>query len=146
MNPPQPFGNSYATAGGYGELPDGTDPSNNDIDYERHYDTPDSFIQKQGQVGDNMMDMDLTMQERRHFTRDDFRLMINKTFTEYYGKFRDQFNPDEYMQCVDSEDLVKRFNAFLEYSPDNILTRDLIPWFDLGDIPTTHSFMRPEAA
>ena len=72
--------------------------------------------------------------------------MINKTFTEYYGKFRDQFNPDEYMQCVDSEDLVKRFNAFLEYSQDNILTRDIIPWFDLGDIPTTHSFMRPEAA
>jgi len=50
------------------------------------------------------------------------------------------------MQCVDDEELVKRFGAFLEQSEDNMLTRDLVPWFDLGDIPTTHSFMRTEAA
>ena len=26
-----------------------------------------------------------------------------------------------------------------------MLTRDLVPWFDLGDIPSTHSFMRTES-
>ena len=91
------------------------------------------------------MELGLNTKERKAFTRDDFRLMINKTYSEYYGKFRDQFNPDEYMQCVDDEELVKRFGAFLEQSEDNMLTRDLVPWFDLGDIPTTHSFMRTEA-
>lgn len=40
--------------------------------------------------------------------------MVNKTYLEYYGKFKDQFNPDEYMQCVDNEELVKRFSAHLE--------------------------------
>ena len=40
--------------------------------------------------------------------------MINKTYQEYYGKFRDQFNPEEYMQVVDEEQLVTRFSHFLE--------------------------------
>ena len=34
---------------------------------------------------------------RKPFTREDFKFMINKTFLEYYGKFKDQFNPDEYL-------------------------------------------------
>ena len=84
--------------------------------------------------------------QRRPFTRDDFRHMINKTYAEYYGKFKDQFNPEEYMQCVDNEELVKRFNAFLEFSDDNVLTMANMPALDLGDIPTTHSFMRTESS
>lgn len=91
------------------------------------------------------MDIEVGNKARRPFTRDDFRLMINSTYTEYYGKFRDQYNPDEYMQCVDDEELVKRFGAFLEQSEDNMLTRENMPWLDLGDIPTTHSFMRSES-
>lgn len=89
--------------------------------------------------------MEHGLKARRPFTRDDFRLMINSTYTEYYGKFRDQYNPDEYMQCVDDDELVKRFGAFLEQSEDNMLTRENMPWLDLGDIPTTHSFMRSES-
>lgn len=71
--------------------------------------------------------------------------MINKTYLEYYGKFRDQFNPEEYMQCVDEGELVKRFGSVLEHNEENLLTRYTMPWFDLGDIPSTHSFMRSEA-
>tara|TARA_B110000285_G_C15128625_1_gene621961 strand:+ start:1595 stop:2239 length:645 start_codon:yes stop_codon:yes gene_type:complete len=89
--------------------------------------------------------MEHGLKARRPFTRDDFRLMINSTYTEYYGKFRDQYNPDEYMQCVDDDELVKRFGAFLEQSEDNMLTRENMPWLDLGTIPTTHSFMRSES-
>jgi hypothetical protein len=40
---------------------------------------------------------------KRAFNREDFRILINKTYNEYYGKFRDQFNPEEYIQCVDDE-------------------------------------------
>lgn len=47
--------------------------------------------------------------ERKPFNREDFRYMINKTYSEFYGKFKDQFNPDEYMQCVDDEGLVDNF-------------------------------------
>ena len=83
--------------------------------------------------------------EMRPFTRDDFRVMIVKTFNEFYGKFRDQFNPEEYMKCVDQENLVDRFGVFLENSEDNILTIYNMPSFDLGDIPPTHSFMRTES-
>ena len=71
--------------------------------------------------------------------------MINSTYNEYYGKFRDQFNPDEYMQCVDDDELVKRFGAWLEISDDNILTKETMPQIDLGAIPSTHSFMRSES-
>ena len=49
------------------------------------------------------------------------------------------------MMCVEDEELTKRFGAFLEQSEDNMLTRDNMPTFDLGDIPTTHSFMRSES-
>ena len=41
MNAQNPWGNQYGKQGGYGELADGTDPSHNDMDYERQYDTPD---------------------------------------------------------------------------------------------------------
>lgn len=72
-------------------------------------------------------------------------MMINDTFNEFFGKFRDQFNPDEYMQCVDDEALVNRLGPFLELSDDNVLTTQSMPWLDLGAIPSTHSFMRTEA-
>ena len=39
------------------------------------------------------------------------------------------------MKCVDEDELVKKFGAFLEYSDENILTRENMPWLDLGDIP-----------
>jgi hypothetical protein len=83
--------------------------------------------------------------QKKSFNREDFRVLINKTYHEYYGKFRDQFNPDEYMQCVDDEELVQRFSHFLENSPENYLTSNNMPVMDLGNIPTTHSFMRNEA-
>ncbi len=112
-----------------------------------HYDnTPDQFMGKsKSDMPRDIMEMEMGMKQRRAFTRDDFLTMITDTFNEYYGKFRDQFNPDEYLQCVDDEELVKRFGAFLEDSEDNILTRDSMPWLDLGNIPTTHSFMRTES-
>ena len=44
-----------------------------------------------------MLDMEMGGVERKAFTREDFKFMINKTYHEYYGKFKDQFNPDEYM-------------------------------------------------
>lgn len=87
--------------GAYGELREGTDPSHDQIEsFERHYDTPDSLIQKNSRMQEHqdMLDLELSVtKERKAFTRDDFRLMINMTYTEFYGKFRDQFNPDEYM-------------------------------------------------
>jgi hypothetical protein len=49
------------------------------------------------------------------------------------------------MQCVDQEEMVKRFGAFLENSEENILTMANLPSLDLGDIPSTHSFMRTES-
>ena len=78
---------------GYGELRDATDPSDVERNYERQYDTPDSLIQKSnaGSRAQDILDMELGLgaKERKAFTRDDFRLMINKTYSEYYGKFRD---------------------------------------------------------
>ena len=49
------------------------------------------------------------------------------------------------MQCVDDEELLKKFGAYLERSEDNIITRDNMPYLDLGAIPSTHSFMRSES-
>lgn len=67
------------------------------------------------------------------------------TYSEFYGKFKDQFNPDEYLSVVDNEGLVERFAPFLEESEDIILTTANMPFLDLGNIPTTHSFMRTES-
>jgi len=77
---------------GYGELREGTDPSDVERNYERQYDTPDHLIQKAGgSMPQDILDMELGLntKERKAFTREDFRLMINKTYSEYYGKFRD---------------------------------------------------------
>jgi hypothetical protein len=111
---------------------------------ERSWDTPDSLLQKSAALLPN--ELELNSAERKDFTKDDFKNMIYNTYNEYYGKFRDQFNPYEYLKVVDDENLVKRFEAFLEQSDDNILTSKWVPWFDLGNIPETHSFMRSEAA
>jgi hypothetical protein len=111
--------------------------------------TPDNFMGKGGAAGElanELMQMDMHIGQRKPFTRDDFLGMITDTYNEYYGKFRDQFNPDEYLQCVDDEELVKRFGAFLETSESNILNTKTMPYLDMGSIPTTHSFMRPESS
>lgn len=71
--------------------------------------------------------------------------MIRRTYKQFYGKFKDQFNPDEYMQCVERENMVGMFGSMLEYSPENAMTPYNMPCIDLGDIPETHSFMRAEA-
>lgn len=106
--------------------------------------TPSALIGNSGMKGGESY-QDLDFQERKAFTREDFRVMINRTFMEFYGKFKDQFNPDEYMQSVDNDELVKRFNSFLEHSEENMLTMVNMPTLDLGNIPTTHSFMRSES-
>jgi len=49
------------------------------------------------------------------------------------------------MSCVYEDTLVKKFGAFLETSEENMLTRENMPWLDLGDIPATHSFMCNES-
>jgi len=49
------------------------------------------------------------------------------------------------MNCVYDDTLVKKFGAFLETSEENMLTRENMPWLDMGDIPATHSFMRSES-
>ena len=49
------------------------------------------------------------------------------------------------MQVVDDEELVKRFGHSLAHNDDNLLTRFSMPHLDLGDIPSTHSFMRAES-
>lgn len=72
--------------------------------------------------------------------------MIGMTYLEFYGKFKDQFNPDEFIELIKAEDLIERFGSFLESGAYNILTPVNMPWFDLGDIPTTHSFMRNETS
>lgn len=119
------------------------DPYDNyDIDAMKGYGGGPYMSKKQYK---DVMDMEMGQGHRRAFTRDDFMMMINDTYNEFYGKFRDQFNPDEYLQCVDDEELVKRLSAFLEYSDDNILTTSSMPWLDLGSIPSTHSFMRTES-
>ena len=81
---------------GYGELE------------SRSWDTPDSFIQKSGM---DLLpnDLELNSVERKDFTKDDFKTMIYNTYNEFYGKFRDQFNPYEYLTVVDDQNLVKRF-------------------------------------
>jgi hypothetical protein len=91
------------------------------------------------------MDMEQGLKMRKAYSREDFMNTINATYNEYYGKFRDQFNPDEYMQCVDNDELVKRFGVWLEISEDNVLTRETMPEIDLGNVPSTHSFMRSES-
>ena len=44
----------------------------------------------------HLMDID-GVYTRKPYTREDFKVIINKTFLEYYGKFKDQFNPEEYL-------------------------------------------------
>ena len=77
----------------------------NEYNSRGQYDTPSALINKMNEqphdLAHEFLDMEMQMRERRPFTREDFRQMINKTYLEFYGKFKDQFNPEEYMQCVD---------------------------------------------
>lgn len=67
------------------------------------------------------------VEKHQPFTRDDFYYMITRTYSEFYGKFKDQMNPDEFMEVVDNEELVKRFNTFLNFTDENILTIQNVP-------------------
>ena len=42
-------------------------------------------------------DNEIDPKPRKPFTREDFMMMITDTYNEFYGKFKDQFNPDEYL-------------------------------------------------
>lgn len=85
-------------------------------------DASKGFGQGAHDLAQDLMDMEMGLKVRKAFTRDEFLKLINNTYLEYYGKFKDQYNPDEYYSLIDDEDLLKRFSAFLEKSEDNILT------------------------
>lgn len=76
---------------------------------------------------------------------EDFQQMISDTYNEFYGKFRDQFNPNEYLEIVRSDNLLQRFGEYLDQNEENILTMKSMPTLDLGDIPPQHSFLRGES-
>ena len=42
------------------------------------------------------------------------RFLVNKTYNEFYGKFSTEYNPEEFMECVDALDIVERFEAELK--------------------------------
>jgi hypothetical protein len=56
------------------------------------------------------------------FNQEEFHKMIIRTYHEFYGKFKDQFDPDEMMEVVIKEELTKRFDSFFENTDDNVLT------------------------
>lgn len=69
-----------------------------EVDMLKYGQTPDALIAKGGSSA-AVMDYDQEMggKPRKPFTRDDFMMLITDTYNEYYGKFKDQFNPDEYL-------------------------------------------------
>ena len=107
--------------------------------------TPDALIQKSAFGSMSNLDHYEVPAEPGPFNKEEFRKMIRRTYKQFYGKFKDQFNPDEYMQCVERENMVGMFGSMLEYSPENVMTPYNMPCIDLGEIPDTHSFMRAEA-
>ena len=62
--------------------------------------------QMKAEMAGEVMDMEMGVKQRKPFTREDFRVMINETYSQFYGKFIDQYNPDEFITCVDDEELV----------------------------------------
>ena len=109
------------------------------------YNKPSDHLAELYEKADDFLQIEDDLGGKRPFSREDLRYIINKTYLEFYGKFKDQFNPDEYMQVVDEEEIVKRFGHALEHNEDNLLTKWTIPYLDLGDIPSTHTFMRTES-
>lgn len=117
--------------------------------------TPDQFIDMysgRDQIShemrsnaDEFFDLERGINDEKGFSRRDFQEMILLTYQEYYGKFKDQFNPHEFIDCVENEKLVTRFGENLDNVDGNVLTRNTHPWLDLGEIPDTHSFMRSES-
>jgi len=101
--------------------------------------TPDPLIKKGAYLDD------ADQPQQKTFTREDCLQMINATYNEFYGKFRDQFNPQEYMDVVDDEKFIERFGQYLDQTDMNVLNQKTMPYFDLGAIPVTHSFMRRES-
>ena len=43
------------------------------------------------------------------------------------------------------DELERRFGGLLNTDGSNILTKETMPYLDLGNIPSTHSFMRSES-
>mmetsp|Transcript_815 Transcript_815/g.1453 ORF Transcript_815/g.1453 Transcript_815/m.1453 type:complete len:503 (-) Transcript_815:742-2250(-) len=139
-------GQQWSTYQEYNQTPYKSDHYGGKPDYNelRSYNTPSAMMDRTLSRGKSEAN-DFDPMQKRNFTRDDFRQMINRTYNDFYGKFRDQFNPEEYMQCVDNEDLLGRFSSLLGISEENPLNIVNMPSLDLGNIPTTHSFMRTES-
>ena len=80
------------------------------------------------------------------FNRDQFKLLIQRTYEDYYPGMYDleSFEIDEYMKLVQDEQLEARFGVYLENSPDNILTLKSMPWLDIGDLPSSYQKFKPE--
>ena len=59
--------------------------------------TPDNLLGHKGGSSHFDYDNEIDPKPRKPFTREDFMMMITDTYNEFYGKFKDQFNPDEYL-------------------------------------------------
>ena len=46
-------------------------------------------INNRSAMDQQIIDMEVGVEQRKPFSREDFRFMISKTYMEYYGKFKD---------------------------------------------------------
>ena len=81
------------------------------------------------------------------FSREHFRRLIKKTFDDYYPLEynRSNFNMEEYLDLVQSEELEAKFATNLEVNEDNVLTLSNMPWLDLGELPVSYNTHKSEA-
>ena len=73
--------------------------------------------------------------------------MIERTFREYYPQDfnSSNFNIDEYIDVISKEQLEVKYSVYLDDKGQNILTKQNMPWLDIGDLPDSYSNSKQEA-
>ncbi len=65
--------------------------------------------------------------------------MIINTYDDWYSDISIKWNLEEYIEVIKFSDCLHHFGPYLEINQDNILTLDNMPYFDLGDKPSTYN-------
>ena len=83
--------------------------------------------------------------ERKIFSFEDFRTMIVNTYNDWYSDISIKWDLNDYLNVIKQSDCLHHFGPYLEVNETNILNINNLPYFDLGDKPTTYNPKKAES-
>lgn len=71
--------------------------------------------------------------------------MIINSYDDWYSDISIKWNLNDYLDVVKESDCLHHFGSYLEVNEANLLHMESMPYFDLGDKPSTYDPRKAES-